>query len=645
MTPGFVRLGALVLLTGALGIFGGCYGPVDFGLPAALSIAKSLAGTILGLTATSVTPTSATLQWTAPAATDPSGQISAYELRYATFGPSADNWPRTITAVAPSPAAPGTIQTATVGGLTSGTVYFFRIRALDGSGVPGPVSNLVRVRYAANPRVVFLKERNAVDRWELFSCNLDGSGEVQLSIPVLPGGWVSNFAYSPDLSWVVYRRLQDLSPSSTWELYVVPVGGGASVKISGPELVHQFFRWSPDSSRVAYIATDPTTFFSFRVSTRTGSSVNVKVSGSLTAQSGGSGPPLKWAPDSSRVAFKGMPAGSGVEIYSCGVDGSGLARVSMALPITKEASFFEWAPDSTRVGFSAPIGPSEEELFTAFPDGSGLVQISGPRFTLNLIMFLAWAPDSSFVGYLADEDRAGLWDAYVCRPDGTGRLRVSTGMVAGGRAYWPLEWSPDSTQLAFSGERDVVGVVELYAGRPDASAVTKLSGPLVANGSLFWPFSWSADGSRIAYLARQSTATVTELYTSRADGTGNVKVSGPLVADGNVDSYAWAPDGSRLVYAADQDVDTVNELYAALPDGTGRVKVSGPYVANGYLNMYSWSADASRVLYLARQDSATIAHLYSARADIVQSQVNISGVLTPGGRASSFLGDSGIVGP
>jgi Tol biopolymer transport system component len=82
------------------------------------------------------------LSWTAPGA---SGGPSAveYDLRYAPYAITEGNFgysPRAWDA--PAPAAPGTIQTHVIGGLSSCSPYWFAIKSKDAGGNWSPISNV-----------------------------------------------------------------------------------------------------------------------------------------------------------------------------------------------------------------------------------------------------------------------------------------------------------------------------------------------------------------------------------------------------------------------------------------------------------------------------------------------------------------------
>jgi hypothetical protein len=114
-----------VLLMGVLagcGKDGGPTAPTTNPLPAAVT----------NLVVSSVAANSATLTWTAPGADGNSGTATEYDLRYSISPITEANWASASQATGePTPHAAGTIDSATVTGLATGTPYYFALKTRD----------------------------------------------------------------------------------------------------------------------------------------------------------------------------------------------------------------------------------------------------------------------------------------------------------------------------------------------------------------------------------------------------------------------------------------------------------------------------------------------------------------------------------
>ncbi|HET9951497.1 MAG TPA: fibronectin type III domain-containing protein [Candidatus Eisenbacteria bacterium] len=89
------------------------------------------------------------LQWTATGDDSTSGRATAYQLKYSTSDPasgSLDTWWQNATSVPgnslPAPRNAGATDSTRVAGLSSGTTYFFVIRAVDDAANLSPYSNV-----------------------------------------------------------------------------------------------------------------------------------------------------------------------------------------------------------------------------------------------------------------------------------------------------------------------------------------------------------------------------------------------------------------------------------------------------------------------------------------------------------------------
>ncbi len=96
------------------------------------------------LAAGSPTETGIVLSWTAPGDDGSSGQASQYDIRYATSAINAANWGGAVQiADEPAPAQAGTGESYSVSGLSSATVYYFAIKAVDEAANWSSLSNVV----------------------------------------------------------------------------------------------------------------------------------------------------------------------------------------------------------------------------------------------------------------------------------------------------------------------------------------------------------------------------------------------------------------------------------------------------------------------------------------------------------------------
>jgi Tol biopolymer transport system component len=106
-------------------------------------------------------------------------------------------------------------------------------------------------------RVVYIADQQTDEMYELYSVPLSGGAAVKLNAPLAPGRDVDAFGtlITPDGLHVVFRADQDTD--EVFDLYRVPLAGGANLRLNGTltagGYVSQFLP-TPDSSRLVYAA-------------------------------------------------------------------------------------------------------------------------------------------------------------------------------------------------------------------------------------------------------------------------------------------------------------------------------------------------------------------------------------------------------
>jgi len=424
---------------------------------------------------------------------------------------------------------------------------------------------------------------------------------IKINGPLVSGGGVTNYSlqFSPDSSRVLY--LADQDTDQVFELYSVPSGGGTPTKLNGTLVggggVDVFnVDFSPDSSRVLYNADQDSDEVFEVYSVLSGGGTPVKLNGPLI--SGGDVSPYsqEFSPDSSFVLYNADQDTDGVnEIYSVPSGGGTPVKLN----------------DTLVAGGNV------------FSIGSGL----------------QFSPDSSRVLYTADQDTDEIFEIYSVPSGGGTPVKLNGPLVAGGIAYSSsLHFSPDSSRVLYVAEQDTLFVKELYSVPSSGGTPVKLNDTLVTNGDVSSDgLQFSPNGSRVLYLADQDTDQVNEIYSVPSGGGSPVKLNDTLVAGGDVFSSGlqFSPDSSRVLYNADQDTDGVTEIYSVPSSGGTPVKLNDTLVAGGDVSSggLQFSPDSSRVLYLADQDTDEVFEIYSVSSS-GGTPVKLNDTLVAGGDVS-----------
>ena len=254
---------------------------------------------------------------------------------------------------------------------------------------------------------------------------------------------------SPDSSRVVYRAQH--SGAAFDEVYSVPVGGGAAIKLNDPAVPTDGIAngplITPDSQRVIYNLRSNNSVFDI-YSVPIGGGPSIKLNGTLV--SGG------------RVFD--------YELYSVPATGG---------PVTK--------------------------LNGALVSGGGVSNASrSQHFQIS--------PDSSRVVYMADQDTDGVWELFSVPIGGGGTTKLNGPMVAAGDVDSLFGIIPDGSRVVYRADQDVNSKRELYSVPVTGGPDIKLNSTPTAGGDVS-TCAISTDGERLIYFSDEQIDGVTELYS------------------------------------------------------------------------------------------------------------------------------------
>lgn len=201
------------------------------------------------------------------------------------------------------------------------------IIAVDGSGlreVSPPNGGLVGADWSPDGTklVVYSGNRIAV-------IGQDGSGPTFLPVTNAEsryGTW--GISWSPDGNEILYNGSHDVDGFLGGpDVWVFNIATGVSRMLATPGLDP---RWSPDGSRVAYIATDQGDPGSLTVINSDGSNPRILVP---KGSAGANRPDFSWSPDGKRLLYSGERAPCGcTELYTISVDGGESTNITKNPP-------------------------------------------------------------------------------------------------------------------------------------------------------------------------------------------------------------------------------------------------------------------------------------------------------------------------
>lgn len=493
--------------------------------------------------------------------------------------------------------------------VTDGVSELFGVPATGGvvSQLSAPLALSVGVQSdfsltPAGTQVLFRADPFIAGGLELLVVPADGSAQPLALTQGADGLRNVQPGFDPGSQLAVFRS--DLATNEAFELYRVPLNGGASPARVNPALPIgnvvgdvDSFLVAPHSSRVVYGANQQPGDQRETFSVLRDGGAPVRLDDLSNADSS---LPLLVTPDGLRVILY-----DNRDLFSAPTDGRTLP-LRLTGPSTQANRVESGAllsSDGAHVVYlsqgrlhSVPTDGSQPALLLDSPaiQGNGVERMDG-RVELS--------PDGTRVVFLVDQqltsglDRLELFSALL---DGSQPVQRLHPAQPSNRGVTHFAVSPDSSRVVFCANLDSLLEFELYSAPIDGSqpplefSAARNAGGLISVAETRQLFQITPDGTGVVFLSYRIDHDAYELYAAPLDASqGPLRLSSSLVAGGDVlvaepvfdqgqlaiaSRFQIAPDGQRVVYIADQRVNETFELFsAALPQWKPKLRrVGGP---------------------------------------------------------------------
>jgi TolB protein len=256
-----------------------------------------------------------------------------------------------------------------------------------------------------NGRIVFASDRQS-GVYQLYSMQDGGSGVRRLTF--LPHVLTVFPSWSPDGAAIAF---EGDSPKGTRdsELFTVAMGSGRIHQLTRNRGLDADPAWSPDGRWLTFChAATQTGAPDVYVMRRDGSHIR-----RLTSNLASDCEP-QWSPDGRWIAFASDRAGgSRSAIYLTKPSGGGAHRVT---PLRLDSGDPNWRPDGRQLAFESHVSSPHSSIYTIGLDGSGLRRLTaGPHSENDL--FPSFSPDGRRITFFSD--RTGATHIWVMYANGT----------------------------------------------------------------------------------------------------------------------------------------------------------------------------------------------------------------------------------
>lgn len=482
--------------------------------------------------------------------------------------------------------------------------------------------------------------------------NNDGSNFRNLSGPLVAGGDIDEFQFTPDSQYIVYRADQETLDHH--ELYSVHLGTSVNNKLN-QTLVDAYgiqstpyYKLSPDSTKVIYlgIAASKQELFIVNID-GTG---NLRLNGPLVGAGQINSYSMIFSPDSSKVAYSSREKDLNYdEIYVVNIDSTGQTKLSPNPGTGKRGDLVSFLPDNSGVIFTGEWDTTAyTDVYYANVDGSGLVRLNTALSHTPAFYQDAEAPfvslSNSRIVYRSDQITNNQFDLYSVNKDGTGRV-----MLKENNRYEPIFLS-DAQTIIYLADPDLDGNFSIFSINIDGTQdqmLVDIAGKSISScyvdestSKIIYAYGDSSvtkpsiigqanlDGSNQTILF-QSQVYIKGLYPNFGHHSLTFKQSNDL-GSGSYDNetllaidmitkeiknyprslavgeayYDMAPDGSNtLIFAADKDFTQQAELYKMNLDTHSVSKINPPLSAFTSVIDTKSTSDPNRLLVTLRMSN------------------------------------------
>lgn len=287
-----------------------------------------------------------------------------------------------------------------------------------------------------------------------------------------------------------------------------------------------------------------------------------------------------WSPDGTRVAFVAGGYTPGFSLYVAAADGTGVRKLARceSCGVLSDGNKLAWSPNGRWIVFNRDAN-HQDSLWIVASTGGTPHRLSRCRRCGDDRP--AWSPNGRLLLFQrADGSALSGYSLYTIRPDGSHVTKIRSNAA-------DAAWSPDGHRIAFDTIRflrrkdgslywDQGGIAVVDA---DGSHPRLLTPGRWARGRSPSDPAWSPDGRKLAFIRvpvggsslRPYSGSKEEIWTMSADGSDKKRLYHARTGDTYSAPPIWSPDGQLIAFGS-------SGIFVINADGTGLKKISPVFV-------------------------------------------------------------------